>query len=388
MKKNILIVTRQMVAGGIEKSIINMIRMIPMDQYNIHLHVMHRGGEFETEVPNGTIVKCIYGDYKTTIEKVCIHFYRLQFKEVFNTILYSLLRKFTKSEFKKQLFELKLVEKDINEYDIAIANHVPASFPVMYIANNIKAKKKVAWLHSDVSLYKNHIDLYQKYYEKYDHIFSVSKENMHKFNSFYPHLANKTDTFYNLIIQNELELQALDGNTFNDNYDGIRILTIGRLCDQKGQMIIPSVAKKLVENGYQFKWYCIGDGELRDNINSNIIELNVSENVILLGSIANPYKYLQDCHVYIQPSTHECYCTTVTEAKCFNKPMIITDVNGSKEQVDNGENGLIINYNVNEIFDALCMLIDNTNIREKFTNNLKKVEINTSNEILKLLSII
>lgn len=377
-----------MVAGGIEKSIINMIRMIPMDQYNIHLHVMHRGGEFETEVPNGTIVKCIYGDYKTTIEKVCIHFYRLQFKEVFNTILYSLLRKFTKSEFKKQLFELKLVEKDINEYDIAIANHVPASFPVMYIANNIKAKKKVAWLHSDVSLYKNHIDLYQKYYEKYDHIFSVSKENMHKFNSFYPHLANKTDTFYNLIIQNELELQALDGNTFNDNYDGIRILTIGRLCDQKGQMIIPSVAKKLVENGYQFKWYCIGDGELRDNINSNIIELNVSENVILLGSIANPYKYLQDCHVYIQPSTHECYCTTVTEAKCFNKPMIITDVNGSKEQVDNGENGLIINYNVNEIFDALCMLIDNTNIREKFTNNLKKVEINTSNEILKLLSII
>lgn len=388
MKKNILIVTRQMVAGGIEKSIINMLKMIPMDQYNIHLHVMHKGGEFETEIPNGVIVKCIYGGYKTTVEKICIHLYNLQLKEAFNTIVYSLLRKFTKSEFKKQAFELKLVEKDMNEYDIAIADHVPASFPVMYISNNINAKKKVAWLHSDVSLYKNQIDLYQKDYEKYDYIFSVSEENIHKFNSFYPHLANKTNTFYNLIVQKELELQALDGRTFNDNYNGIRILTIGRLCEQKGQMIIPSVAKKLIENGYRFKWYCIGDGELRNNINSNIIELNVSEHVILLGSISNPYRYLKECDIYIQPSKHECYCTTVTEAKCFNKPMIITDVNGSKEQVKNGENGLIIDYDINQMFNAIRMLIDNPNMRENFTNNLQKDEIDTSTEILKLLSII
>lgn len=388
MKKNILIVTRQMVAGGIEKSIINMLKMIPMDQYNIHLHVMHKGGEFETEIPNGVIVKCIYGGYKTTVEKICIHLYNLQLKEAFNTIVYSLLRKFTKSEFKKQAFELKLVEKDMNEYDIAIADHVPASFPVMYISNNINAKKKVAWLHSDVSLYKNQIDLYQKDYEKYDYIFSVSEENIHKFNSFYPHLANKTNTFYNLIVQKELELQALDGRTFNDNYNGIRILTIGRLCEQKGQMIIPSVAKKLIENGYRFKWYCIGDGELRNNINSNIIELNVSEHVILLGSISNPYRYLKECDIYIQPSKHECYCTTVTEAKCFNKPIVLCDFNASHEQIENYKTGLITKYDDYELYKSIKYIIENEEVRKLFSKNLSKENNNTQNELQKLYSMI
>ena len=124
------------------------------------------------------------------------------------------------------------------EYDLAIAYHTPASFPVVYLMNNIKAKIKAAWIHSDVSQYERELHPYKDLYQKYDKIFCVSKYAMDKFIEMFPNLKEKTSVFYNILDKNKLRFNVNKDEGFNDKFDGTRILTVGRLTSQKGQDII------------------------------------------------------------------------------------------------------------------------------------------------------
>lgn len=382
--KKIAIVTRKMVAGGIEKSILSMINSIPKDKYEITLFVMATGGEFEKYVPEHVKVKPIYGNEKTTLEKVTNNIKRGKLIKAIKIVIYTILSQKSKYVFDREKYYLNIVQEQHEEYDLAIADHVPASLPVIYVVEKLKAKKRVAWIHSDVSRYKDQLDRYESYYEKYDKIFSVSIEAKDKLIDMYPKLSNKVDVFYNIISKEELQELAKQGEGYKDNFNDTCILTIGRLCDEKGQKIIPDIAKRLIEDGYKFKWYCVGEGEDRILLENRIKELELDKNIKLLGNKNNPYKYLKECDIYVQPSRYECYCTTVTEAKCLEKPMVITNVNGSKEQIENNKNGLIVEFGIEEIYEGIKILLDNENIRYEFEKVLKNSEVDTRNEINKL----
>ena len=386
--KKIAIVTRKMVAGGIEKSILSMINSIPKDKYEITLFVMATGGEFEKYVPEHVKVKPIYGNEKTTLEKVTNNIKRGKLIKAIKIVIYTILSQKSKYVFDREKYYLNIVQEQHEEYDLAIADHVPASLPVIYVVEKLKAKKRVAWIHSDVSRYKEQLDKYKSYYEKYDKIFSVSREAKDKLIDMYPELSDKVEVFYNIISKEELQELAKIGDGYSDNFNNVRILTIGRLCDQKGQDMIPHIAKRLVEGGYEFRWYCVGDGESRELLENRIKELRLSKYIKLLGNKNNPYKYLKDCDIYVQPSRHECYCTTVTEAKCFAKPMVITNVNGSKEQIQNQQNGLIVEYEEEEILNGIKNLLDDEKLKLKFSHSLENSKVDTKKEINKLFNLI
>lgn len=386
--KKIAIVTRRMVAGGIEKALLSMIENIPKDEYKITLFVMGKGGEFKKDVPEWVELKNIYGNENTTIEKIINNIKKFKIISTFKIIIYTILNRLTKSGYKKETYDLKMVPKQSVMYDIAIAYHVPASFPVRYVINNLNAHKKVAWIHSDVRRYEKELKPYEAFYNKYDKIFSVSKESMNNFLKMYPKLNGKVDVFYNIISKDKLHQLSNKGRGFTDNFKGIRILTIGRLVDEKGVEFIPAIVSRLVNRGYKFKWYCIGDGDLRKSLELEIAKYNIEDYLVILGMKENPYSYLKECDIYVQPSKYEGYCTTVTEAKCFYKPMVITNVNGSKEQIQNGYNGLIVEPNIDDIYKGVVSIIDDKNIQNKFIQNLKRSDVDTTKEINKLFSIL
>lgn len=386
--KKIAIVTKQMIAGGVEKSLISMLKNISKEEYDVTLFVTNRGGAFEKDIPNWVKVKCIYGEEKTFKEKLKNIIKQGQIFKLVKCIIYTLLARNSKSLYKEELYLSKILPIQDEEYDLAIAYHGIISFPIIYVSNHLKAKKKVAWIHTDIETYKNQISLYEKYYYKYDNIFAVSEEAKDKFSNSYPQFKDKVSVFYNIISKEILNRESKFGNTFNDNFSGIRILTIGRLAQQKNQIIIPSIVSKLKDEGYEVRWYCIGDGEDRKKIEEEIDKYNVVNEVILLGTQTNPYKYLQDCDIYVQPSIHECYCTTVTEAKCFNKPMVITDVNGSNEQIINEVNGLIVKCSANDIYKGIKRLLDDKKLTISMIKNLSEMNTDTTDEIRKLYNIL
>lgn len=68
--KKVVIVTRKMIMGGIEKALISMLEFMPKDEYYVTVLVMSNGGEFIEGLPSHVKVKCLYGNEKSTIEKV------------------------------------------------------------------------------------------------------------------------------------------------------------------------------------------------------------------------------------------------------------------------------------------------------------------------------
>ncbi|MEH6892453.1 glycosyltransferase [Bacillus sp. JJ864] len=171
---------------------------------------------------------------------------------------------------------------------------------------------------------------------------------------------------------------------FNDKFDGIRILTVGRITSQKGQDIIPHILMKLKSKGYNIRWYCIGDGESRLKLGSMIKKYDLAEYLVLLGTKNNPYPYIKQCDIYVQPSRHEGYCISLAEARALNKPIVTTDFVGAREQIENGQDGLITRFDESTIYSAIEKLISNKALCAMFRSNLNKKSVNTTAEINKI----
>ena len=372
MKKKIAIVTRQLITGGIEKALISMLEVIPKDDFEVTLFVMARGGEFEQFIPKWVKIKNLYGEENTIKEKVINKIKKLRFISAIKIGLYSIHALKVKPGYEQESVLSKILPEQEEEYDLAIAYHVPASFPVIYVSEHLKAKKKIAWIHSDVEVYKGYMKKYINYYYKFNKIYCVSKFAQDKFNVQYPELAYKTDVFYNIINPKELYKMAKLNTGFDDNYDGIRILTVGRLSEEKGYDIIPHIVYRLKQEKMNIKWYILGEGGVRKVLEEKIKDMNLNNNIILLGNKNNPYPFFKDCDIYVQPSRHEGYCITLAEARIFKKPIITTNFIGAKEQIIHNENGIMVEFDKNQIYESIKRLIYNGDMRKKFISKLKE----------------
>lgn len=385
--KSILFVSQSMDFGGVEKSLISILKRIPPNKYDITVLLMHKKGKLLNEIPEWIKVREMPNISKPTRFKILELVKQMKFLHVLKLVFNLIFSMKSKSIYKSYIRYAKILPILKEEYDTAISYSNPTDFCSVYTMNNIIAKKKILWIHSDVCTYK-HIYEYENLYSKYNFIYNVSKEGTDRFVNLFPLLQHKVDTFYNLIDENELYKLSLKGETFNDNFHGIRILTVGRLRLEKGQDFIPKILKEIVKLNKNIKWYCIGNGDLRDELELDIKKYGLEDKLILLGAKSNPYGYIKDCDIYVQPSRNECYCTTVTEAKCFNRPMVITNVNGSKEQIKNNYNGLIVDIDEQSILEGIIKLIDKKEIRDKFINNLSKENISTIYELDRLYELL
>lgn len=358
----IAIVTRQMITGGVERALIGMLGAMNSHD-EVDLYVERLGGELFEELPDWINIIEIprkYSDVsiKSLIEKVRSVKPRLE--------LHFCKEYIKQCELSARIFPM--VEK---EYDMAIAYHAPNTIPVFYVIHNLKAKKKVMWLHGDVET--NHMtgDFAKSYYQHYDKFFAVSKQLKEIFIKHFPELSHRCEVFYNIIDVDYLKMQAENAPTYTDDFKDIRILTIGRLDYQKGIDLAVEVCKKLLDEGIPVRWYVCGEGSERNHIEAMISKYNIQENFLLLGNQKNPYGYLKDCDIYVQTSRTEGYCIATNEAKIFGKPVVTTDVCGVREQFVHGKSGILCEISVDKLFQSINRLIQQPEVRFKLAENVK-----------------
>lgn len=111
---------------------------------------------------------------------------------------------------------------------------------------------------------------------------------------------------------------------------------------------------------------------MRKVLEEKIKDMNLNNNIILLGNKNNPYPFFKDCDIYVQPSRHEGYCITLAEARIFKKPIITTNFIGAKEQIIHNENGIMVEFDKNQIYESIKRLIYNGDMRKKFISKLKE----------------
>lgn len=394
MKKKIVFMVINMNIGGTEKALLNMISEIPKDKYEITIFMLEKYGGFFDSIPNEVKVE-YFKDYHLIKEQLnsppLTMSIRLlkegKVKEGTKILYFHLVSKITKNRI--QLYKHLLKNAPIlkQEYDIAVAYAGPMDFISYFVVHKIKAKKKVQWIHFDVTKIGFNKRFVSKLYNKFDKIFVVSEEARTKFVKEVPALTEKTDVFFNMVSPKMIDSQSKEFNGFNDDFEGLRILTVGRLTKEKGQDLAIDAMNKLVQDGINVRWYCIGEGKSRSEYEELVEKFNLQDHFIFLGSTSNPYPYIENCDIYVQPSRYEGYCITLIEARCLKKPIVTTDVNGAREQIKNEENGLIVDINSNEIYRAVKKLIADKELRMKFATNLAKEVFMSNNELKKIYNI-
>lgn len=362
MKKKILFMCINMNIGGTEKALLNMMSEISLKKYEITILMLEEYGGFLCNIPNGVKVRYLkdYREIKPLLNNPPLQVFKKLLSEgkviqSLNVLGLNLIGKIIgeRSLYYKYLLKNSI---EIETYDIAVAYAGPMEFITYYVLKKINAKQKVQWVHFDVSKIGFNSKFSNKYYKKFNKVFVVSEEGRNRLLEKIPQL-NNVEVKYNIVPIKEIKILANEGIGFDDNFDGKRILTVGRLTKAKGQDLTIEVMKMLKKDGKNVRWYCIGDGAAKEEYENLVKKYNLEDDYVFLGTKVNPYTYMKECDIYVQPSRHEGFCITLAEAKCFNKDIIATDFVGAKEQLKSYEKQFIVNIDYLEIYQKILKFI-------------------------------
>lgn len=126
--------------------------------------------------------------------------------------------------------------------------------------------------------------------------------------------------------------------------DSRKLVCIGRLTGQKGQLLLIDAVHQLVEQGIDVNLVLCGDGEMRDAIEARIAELGVEDHVEITGWIGEKEvrRHLIESRGMVLPSFAEGLPVAIMEALALGRPVVSTSIAGIPELLRNGENGWVI----------------------------------------------
>lgn len=272
-------------------------------------------------------------------------------------------------------------------YDLAISFLTPHRI----VAEKVKAKKKIAWIHTDYTRVWVDAEEELKVWQKYDYVASISSDVTNTFLQVFPSLAPKIVEIENILsptfVRKRAELQDVDKEIRHEGT--ITLLSVGRFSDAKNYDNVPDICKRLInETKLNIKWYIIGYGGDEALIRKKIKEAGMEEHVILLGKRSNPYPYIKACDIYVQPSRYEGKSVTVREAQMLCKPVVVTNYPTAPSQIRSGIDGVIVPMDNEGCAHGLAEVICDKPLQERIIAHLKTHDYGNESEVEKIYTLI
>lgn len=394
-KLKLLFVIDSLDCAGAEKSLVTLLSLLDYQRYSVDLMLFAHGKVLEELVPKDVnILKPLeytkFSHLKPQ-EALAYSIKHKNLKLLFSRARYSFrLRKkqYSNAQKARLLWESvsDVIEDNSKPYDVAIS--YAQGIPTFYVADKVNAKKKYAWVNVSYRLDEKEKAFQKKYYDNYDKIVAVSDSAKEVLLETFPNYKNQIEVIYDINNPKFISKMADLGEDYQDSFDGVRILTIGRLAHQKGYDVALNACKLLKEEGIQFKWYALGKGPLREEIEHFIQENDLSEHFILLGVKANPYPYIKNTDIYVQTSRYEGFGLAIAEARMLNIPVVTTRFDAVYNQMIEGKNGLVVDMSAEAVCDGILELVNNEKLRRNIIEYLKNEKKGNTEEIQKVYELI
>lgn len=187
-----------------------------------------------------------------------------------------------------------------------------------------------------------------------------------------PETASKAHVIHNILDPDTMRRRMAEGDPPFRADDGtaVRLLTVCRLAEHAKALVrMARVARRLVDAGYDFRWYVVGEGPDRAKFETAIAAEGVEDRLILLGRMSNPFPAYRDADVVVMASRYEGLCGMVNEGKVAGRPVVATKVSGIEEQLIDGETGLIVENDEDALVEGLGRIIRDNSMRAALTND-------------------
>lgn len=390
--KSILIVSHAMELGGVERALLGLLEYIDYSTYQVDLFLLRHQGELMQFIPKEVNLLPEIPSYSC----LAVPIVNVLKKGKFNIAYRRYLGKRNAKRRVKELnissdntvgleYSHKYTEKCMpiisdNEYDLAISFLTPHYF----VRDKVKAKKKIAWVHTDYSRVKADVESELKMWDGFDWISAVSDGVKEQFCDMFPSLKEKVCVIENILPERFINKQA--DESFDNVFKSvnINILSVGRFSYAKNFDSIPQILKHIQKELPNAKWYLIGYGGDEKLIESAIRKYHMENDVIILGKKCNPYPYIKNCDLYAQPSRYEGKAVAVREAQMLGKPVVITNYATSKNQLNDGTDGMIVSMDPEGCAEGIVSLLKNTKKMRELSDHCGKEDFTNKEEILKI----
>ena len=366
-KIKVLFRHRSMEMGGVEKVILSLLNNLNKEKFEMTLQVSLYQGELRDKVPSD--IRYIKNN------KGKEDFSRQSLTRTFQLLVRNL---------KVRLFNLfpsisdKIYLKE--KFDIEIATSY-TDFEFVLNSSN-KFSKKIGWFHSDITFPKLQpaVPKILNQIPKFDYFIFGSQQTKDIFTQTYPNFKlPENQVILNAIPIEEIKQKAVEFVPDFGTKDPV-FVSVGRLHSRKGYHKLIEVHNKLIKDGFAHKIIIIGDGEEKDNLENLTKMYGVQNSFVLLGSLLNPYPYVKNADFFVMPSESEGWPLIIADTLILKKPILSTAVGGIPEMIRHLENGYLINYDTDEMYNAMKEFLSNTDVIEKIKKGLENSEKQFDNQ--------
>ena len=254
-------------------------------------------------------------------------------------------------------------------YDAAAMLLVSKS--TVFLRYLVRARKKLQWVRNDLGgadpTGRLRAEL-ARAEQSIDWFVCVSEVTRRSLIAAIPHAAPKAVVIYNLLDAKSMTALARVGQDPFPPRHGkeIRILTVCRLVDRpKGLYRMVRVCRRLHEAGHTFRWFIIGDGQDRENLEHAIQQAGMTKRMIVMGQMENPFPAFANADIVAMLSNYEGLSGVVNEARVLERPVIATRVSGVDEQLIDNVNALVVENAEDAIFIGMEKLLADSILRDR-----------------------
>lgn len=361
--KKILFMLNGLHGGGAEKVFHTFINNLNSNKYELTIYTMHPENIDSYISYNGKMTyKSVFGNLKckTAVGKI-LSYLLTRIKGKLFAVLPS-----------KVFYRLFIREKA----DVEVAFIEGESTKIISGSTNDKSKK-YAWVHIDLEknpwtdfLYRSAEDE-REHYLAFDKILCVSDSVRDAFIRKYHFDGERVGTQYNPLDRNDI-LKKSEEKAELSNHTRLRMITVGRLVEQKGYDRLIRIADRLKKDGCSFELLILGEGTERGKLEKMISDSALENDVVLLGFQNNPYCYMKESDLFVCSSRTEGFSTVVSEAIVLGLPIVSTDCAGVRELFGEYDCGLITENNEEALYNALFEILTHPERLKHYSEESKK----------------
>lgn len=370
--KKVLFVHYSLQMGGIERALISLLQRLPKDRYQIDLLFFDTSGVLMEQIPEGIRIlepleMLAEGTPRRREE------WRSQGKTKLADLWESIAREnkklaeqgVQKGEIIQNKWEhLRNLCPALPGYDISIAYSDVLALRV--VMEKTDAKEKIVWIHSNYNGIVYNSARQIQYLEQANTLVCVGEQIKQHMHETYPALRPLLRVIHNILPTEDI-IASAEAFFPVEFQPGIKhLLSIGRLCYDKGVDLMLDAAALLYARRQDFVWHIIGGAQSNqlDYIKMKK-DKGVGSYVDFMGEKTNPYPFLAQCMLYIQPSRFEGQSVTLEEAKLLGKPILVTRYPFVTDSIIHLETGYICGFAPEEIAQAIDRLLADDTLRNQ-----------------------
>lgn len=377
--KKILFVVNNFNIGGPQKSLLSLLYRLDYDQFDVSFLSLNGKGSLTKHLPKEVkllktpnIVKyaILSPDklFKRTLRNMFSKYFLFSLRAIPKVASGLVKRNMTHTKQKYWVAVRDMLPEVEKSFDIAIG--VSGGHSMMYIADCVTAKKKIGWIRTDYRVLGRNHKIDASYFRQMDKIISVSEMCKEVFVDIFPKEKTKVQVMYNPLPFEMYKNIPADTKVITEEKGQIKILSISRLDPNKGLDLAIGALEILLSKGYKVKWFVLGDGNYRQEVEKLISSRGLQKHFILLGFHVNTAAFIQESDIIVHPSKFEGKSNVVDEAKYLLKPIVATDYNTVNEQLIHEQTGLISAMNFESLALSIQKLLNNNQLKEKLKRNL------------------